>query len=84
MTTERIPDVKELAHYVWQLMDVDTGHLSRKQKIVDSLISFYDENPIEFEAEWADYITATSEAESDASGTTSAGNSQLRLRRPYY
>jgi len=52
VTEERTPDVKELAHYVWESMDM--GDV--ETYIVDSLSSFYKENPTEFEEQWKDYI----------------------------
>ena len=51
-TEERTPDVKELAHYVWESMDM--GDV--ETYIVDSLSSFYKENPTDFEQQWNDYI----------------------------
>jgi hypothetical protein len=51
-TEERTPDVKELAHYVWESMDM--GDV--ESYIVDSLSSFYKENPTEFNEQWKNYI----------------------------
>jgi len=51
-TEERTPDVKELAHYVWESMDM--GDV--ETYIVDSLSSFYKENPTEFNEQWKEYI----------------------------
>ena len=53
MTTEkRTPDVKELAHYVWETMDMKDA----ETYIVESLSSFYRENPTDFTQQWNDYI----------------------------
>ena len=53
MTTEkRTPDVKELAYYVWETMDMKDA----ETYIVESLSSFYKENPTDFEQQWNDYI----------------------------
>ena len=49
---ERTADVKELAHYVWETMDM--GDV--ETYIVDSLRSFYKQNPTEFDDQWRDYI----------------------------
>ena len=53
MTTEkRTPDVKELAHYVWETMDMKDA----ETYIVESLSSFYRETPTDFTQQWNDYI----------------------------
>jgi hypothetical protein len=52
MTATHEERIEELAHYVWESMDM--GDV--ETYIVDSLSSFYKENPTEFNEQWKEYI----------------------------